>query len=283
MSKKETNDLVENAIQTPITKKDVRRSWFYYYLVAEMGISYERLQALGFTTSMIPILRKLYPDKEDFAEALQRHLVFYNTEAVFGAPINGMVIAMEEQKSKGEPIDGEGITGMKTGLMGPLAGIGDSIDWATLKPIIFGLGASLSATGNIIGAFVLLLLPIIQIIIGLNLSVAGYEAGKASIQDLLHSGKIKQLITGASTMGLFMMGALSSTYIEATTPVTFSFGSGTEPFVLQDVLDGIIPGLLPLAVVLGIYWWLVKRNQNFAVIMLLIVAVALIGSFFGIL
>lgn len=283
MKKDDTNDVIEKAAHEPITRKDVRKSWFYYYLVAEMGISYERLQALGFTTSMIPILRKLYPDKKDFSEALQRHLIFYNTEAVFGSPINGMVIAMEEQKAKGEPIEGEAITGIKTGLMGPLAGIGDSIDWATLKPIIFGLGASLSVSGSIIGPFVMLLLPIIQIIIGLKLSVTGYEAGRASIKELLNSGKIKQLITGASTMGLFMMGALSSTYIDVSTPVTFSFSGDTEPFVLQEVLDGIIPGLLPLAVVLGIYWWLLKKNQNFAVIMLLIVAVALIGAFTGIL
>ncbi|WP_152657232.1 PTS system mannose/fructose/sorbose family transporter subunit IID [Oceanobacillus sp. CFH 90083] len=283
MKEKEAQDLIREASHTPITRKDVRKSWFYYYLFAEMGISYERLQALGFTTSMVPILRKLYPNKKDFAEALQRHLIFYNTEAVFGAPINGVVIAMEEQKAKGEPIEGNGITGMKTGLMGPLAGIGDSIDWATLKPIIFGLGASLSAAGNILGAFILLLLPLIQIIIGLNLSVAGYETGKASIKDLLQSGKIKQLITSASTLGLFMMGALSSTYVAVSTPIQFSFGSETEPFVLQEVLDSIVPGLLPLAVVLGIYWWLLKKNQNFAVIMLLIIAVALIGAITGIL
>ena len=282
MNNDETNDLIEKAAHTPITKKDVRKSWFYYYLVAEMGISYERLQALGFATSMIPILRKLYPDKVDFADALQRHLIFYNTEVVFGSPINGMVIAMEEQKAQGEPVEGEAITGIKTGLMGPLAGIGDSFDWAILKPIIFGLGASLSATGSILGAFVMLLLPIIQIMIGLKLSVTGYEAGRASIKELLQSGKIKQLITGASTMGLFMMGALSSTYVEVSTPISFSFSGDTEPFVLQDVLDGIIPGLLPLAVVLGIYWWLLKKNQNFAVIMLLLIGISLFGAFFGI-
>lgn len=80
-----------------------------------------------------------------------------------------------------------------------------------------------------------------------------------------------------------MMGALSSTYVEVSTPIQFSFGSETEPFVLQEVLDSIVPGLLPLAVVLGIYWWLLKKNQNFAIIMLLIIAVALIGAITGIL
>src|SRR5690606_22185776 len=109
---------------------------------------------------------------------------------------------------------------------------------------------------NVIGAFVLLLLPLIQIIVGSKLSVYGYKAGRASIRGLLNSGRIKELITGASTLGVFMMGALSSTYVKVSTPLKFNFGSGNEPFVLQKILDGIVPGLLPLAAVMGIYWWL---------------------------
>lgn len=276
---------MENITQNKklITEKDVRNSWLTYYMFAETGISYERLQALGFTTGMIPILKKLYPDKEDLSEALERHLVFYNTEAVFGSAINGITIAMEEQKAQGEPVTGEAITGIKTGLMGPMAGIGDSIDWATFKPIIFALGASLSANGNIIGAFVLLILPIIQILIGRKLSVYGYRMGRESIKELLHSGRINELIIGASTLGLFMMGALSSTYVKITTPVKINFGSGNEPFVLQHIIDSIIPGLLPLLAVWGIFWWLRKKNQNIGVIMLIIIAISLGGSFLGIL
>ncbi|AHF75182.1 PTS system mannose/fructose/sorbose family IID component [Sodalis praecaptivus] len=265
-----------------ITEKDVKNSWLYYYIVAEMGISYERLQALGFTTGILPILQKLYPDPEDLKLAIKRHLVFYNTEAVFGAPINGIVIAMEEQKAKGADIDDDTITGIKTGLMGPMAGIGDSIDWATLKPIIFGLAVTLSANGSILGAFFLLLLPIIQIVVGRKLAAYGYRAGQASIREILQSGHIRMLITGASTLGLFMMGALSSTYVKLSTPLQFSFGEQNKPFVLQQVIDNIVPGILPLLAVFGIYWWLVKRNQNFTIIMILIVAISIIGALLGI-
>ena len=108
--------------------------------------------------------------------------------------------------------------------MGPLAGIGDSIDWATLKPIIFALAATLSATGSPVGCFVLLALPVIQIAIGLNLSVYGYKTGRSSIREILNSGHIKELILGASTLGLFMMGALSSTYVKLSTPFVINFG-----------------------------------------------------------
>jgi len=265
-----------------ITEKDVKNSWLYYYIVAEMGISYERLQALGFVTAILPILQKLYPEKEDLKQAIKRHLVFYNTEAVYGAPINGIVIAMEEQKARGADIDDDTITGIKTGLMGPMAGIGDSIDWATLKPIIFGLAVTLSTNGSILGAFFLLMLPLIQIIVGRNLAAYGYRAGQASIREILQSGHIRTLINGASTLGLFMMGALSSTYVKLSTPLQFSFGAQNKPFILQQVIDNIVPGILPLLAVFGIYWWLLKRNQNFTIIMVLIIAVSIFGALFGI-
>ncbi len=274
---------MENEEKKLITVRDVRSHWLRYYMTCEMGISYERLQAVGLCSALVPVLKKLYPDKKDLSKALQRHLVFYNTEAVFGSLINGIVIAMEEQKANGEPIEDETITSLKTGLMGPLAGIGDSIDWATLKPIIFALAATLSATGNPIGCFVLLALPVIQIAIGLNLSVYGYKAGRSSIRDILNSGRIKELILGASTLGLFMMGALSSTYVKLATPVVINFGKGNEPFILQNVIDGIVPGLLPLAAVLGIYWWLNNKNQKMIMIMLIILAVSLIGAVTGLL
>ena len=150
-----------------------------------------------------------------------------------------------------------------------------------MKPIIFALAATLSASGNPIGAFVLLLLPIVQVIVGRTLAGIGYKAGRESITEMLASGRIQQLITGAKTMGLFMMGALSSTYIAVKTPIKINFGSGNTTFVLQKVFDSIAPGLLSLAVVMFIYWWLNKRSQNLSIVVLLIVAIALLGAFTG--
>ena len=228
--------------------------------------------------------KKLYPKKEEMAAALERHLLFYNTEAVFGSVINGIVIALEEQRANGAPIEEDTITAVKSGLMGPMAGIGDSLDWATFKPIIFSLAASLSATGSPIGCFVLLLLPIIQMIIGCKLSVTGYKEGRKSVTNLLSSGKINDLLISASTLGLFMMGALSSTYVKLSTPLEFHFGAGDNaPFVLQSIFDGIIPGLLPLLAVLGIYWWLTHKNQNMIQIVILILVISIGGAFIGLL
>ena len=107
--------------------------------------------------------------------------------------------------------------------------------------------------------------------------------GKASIREILSSGRIKELINGASTLGLFMMGALSSSYVSLTSPLEFTFGKGNEPFIVQNIIDSIVPGLLPLLAVLGIYWWLNKRNQNMVAIMGLILAISLLGAITGIL
>ncbi|MGH2162296.1 PTS system mannose/fructose/sorbose family transporter subunit IID, partial [Enterococcus faecalis] len=72
-------------------------------------------------------------------EALERHLNFFNTEATVGASIQAIAIAMEEEKSNAAAISDTAITSIKTGLMGPLAAIGDSIIWAALMPLIISI------------------------------------------------------------------------------------------------------------------------------------------------
>lgn len=131
------HELVERARESgALTKADITKAWFIYWLGAEVSSSYERLQSLIFCASMTPIIKKLYPQKEEQVEALKRHLNFFNSEQTFGAVIQGISIAMEEQKTRGEAINDASITGIKTGLMGPLAGMGDSIIWAAVMPAV---------------------------------------------------------------------------------------------------------------------------------------------------
>lgn len=134
------HELVERARESgTLTKADITKAWFIYWLGAEVSSSYERLQSLIFCASMTPIIKKLYPQKEEQVEALKRHLNFFNSEQTFGAVIQGISIAMEEQKTRGEPISDASITGIKTGLMGPLAGMGDSIIWAAVMPLLIAI------------------------------------------------------------------------------------------------------------------------------------------------
>lgn len=277
-----TKENIINDKNQLVDKKLVQKTWFRYWLSAEMSNSYERLQSLSFCYSMIPVLKKLYPEENDLKEALQRHLNFFNTEPTWGAPILGISIAMEEEKSLTKEIPGEAITALKTGLMGPLAGIGDTIDWGTLKTIIYGIAVTFASTGNILGAFIPVLFTVLTFIIGSCLTRFGYTTGKNSVKSILQQGWIKELIFGTSILGLFMMGALTSNFVKITTPLTFAIADG-QNIVVQDILNSIAPGILPLCVVFGIYYFLTKGKVNYGLLAIGIVIVCLLCSLLGIL
>lgn len=257
------HELVERARESgALTKADITKAWFIYWLGAEVSSSYERLQSLIFCASMTPIIKKLYPQKEEQVEALKRHLNFFNSEQTFGAVIQGISIAMEEQKTRGEAINDASITGIKTGLMGPLAGMGDSIIWAAVMPLI--------------------LYPAITLAISYGMVHKGYTLGRDSIISLLQGGRIKELIYGANVLGLIMMGALSASFVKITSPLKISALKGSE-VVVQQILDSIAPGLLPLAAVFAIYFYLVKKGPRYTTILLSIVALSVVCSLLGVL
>jgi len=115
----------EVSLEKKLTKKDIARVWRRWVFFAQSNYSYERLQGPGFLYAMSPVIRKLYKDdKEEYIAACKRHMEFFNTEPYLGVAIHGMVVAMEEQRANGIPITDEAINGIKTGLMGPIAGVG---------------------------------------------------------------------------------------------------------------------------------------------------------------
>ncbi|MBU2702737.1 D-glucosaminate-specific PTS system IID component [Sporomusaceae bacterium BoRhaA] len=266
-----------------VTKRDVTKVWFIYYLGAELSNSYERLQSLIFCASMIPVLKKLYTTKEALSEALQRHLNFFNTEGIVGSIIHGITIAMEEQKAKEEDVPDAAITGIKTGLMGPLAGIGDAVVWGAIMPLIIAVFLPLAMNGNPMGGIMpLVAYTGVTLAISYMLCHKGYTLGKESIIGLLQDGRIKELITGASVLGLFMMGALSASYIKIATPLKISLLEGS-PIVIQEVLDSMAPGLLPLLAVFGIYAYLKHKGPRYNRILVTIILISVVCSLLGIL
>lgn len=134
-----------------LNKQDLRRCWRSWMMYNLSSMSFERLESYGFCLSMMPALKKLYPEKQQRIEAIRRHTSFYNTEPQLGAIVNGMVIGLEEKRANGEPIDGETINTLKVGLMGPVAGIGDSMVPGMLLPILLSIGMALAAGGSVIG------------------------------------------------------------------------------------------------------------------------------------
>ena len=179
----------EQMKKVELSKKDVVRSFWRWTFFSHANYNYERLAGTGFCHAMAPIIEKLYKDNpEEYKAAVQRHMVFYNTEPHFGGVINGMVIAMEEERANGAEISDEAINGIKTGLMGPFAGIGDTLWQGTLTPILLSIGISLASNGSLAGPIVYTIL-MMGIMLGLAYFVwmRGYTAGKEGLQKILES------------------------------------------------------------------------------------------------
>lgn len=270
--------------QKKLTKKEISKTFWIYQLGCELSNSYERLQSLIFCASMIPAIKKLYADNEDEQrEALKRHLAFFNTEGTIGASIQGISLAMEEERANGADIGDSAITSIKTGLMGPLAGIGDSIVWAAIMPLIISIFIPIAKNGSIMGGLgPLVIYTILTMYISWGLINKSYTLGRNSIMALLKDGKIKQVIYGANVLGMMMMGALSASYVNIASPMKFHV-SGGATIVVQDILDQIMRGILPLTAVFLIYFYMVKKGPRYGIIIGTIVAVSIIGSFLGLL
>ena len=205
-----------------LTKKDIRSTyWRSTFLLG--SFNFERMQAMGFCVSMIPTIKRLYSKKEDQAAALKRHLEFFNTQPWVASPIIGVTAAMEQERANGaKDIDDSAISGVKVGLMGPLAGVGDPIFWGTLRPVLAALGAGLAITGSLLGPLLFF--------IGINLCRAltrwygfkyGYEKGTEIVNDM-GGGRLQKLTQGASILGLFVMGSLVSKWTSINIPLELS-------------------------------------------------------------
>ncbi|MFR3770570.1 PTS system mannose/fructose/sorbose family transporter subunit IID [Collinsella stercoris] len=272
---------VQTADERKLTKKDLTRVAIRS-LGMEWDWNYERQMNMAFCYSMLPVIKKLYPTKEEQTEAMQRHLEFFNTTPHLSTLILGITAAMEEQNANDPEFETESINNVKVSLMGPLAGIGDSFIWGTLRIIATGLGVSLAAQGNILGPLLFLLLFNIPAQ-GLRfyLMHAGYKLGSGFLAKVQESGLMEILTYGASILGLMVIGGMTAENVAITVPLVI--GSGDAATTLGDICNTIMPGLLPLAFTLLMYWLVSKKNVKTTTLLVALVVVGLAGSFFGIL
>lgn len=245
----------------------------------EYSWNYPRQMHLAFCMMIEKCLRKIYKDDpEGYAAALTRHVAFFNITPQLAPFVGGIAVSMEEKVATGE-LEGTAVDSVKAALMGPLSGIGDSIFLGCIRVIAVAVGASLAATGNVLGPilyFLIYNIPAFLVrIFGARL---GYDLGFSFLTNAQKSGLMDKIMYAAGIVGTMVIGAMSSDMFWATLPT--KIGSGDSATTLQEILDGIMPGMLGIAA-LGIYYWLLKKKVNPMILIIGTMILGIAGAFFG--
>lgn len=244
--------------------------------------SYTKQQAVTYSWVLEPFLEQIYgKNTPEFYDAMLRHQTFFNTTPMMAPFIQGMNISMERQnkESKGK-FDTSSITAIKSALMGPFAGLGDTIQQAALRIIATGIAIGFCQKGMLLGPILFLLIyNIPNFLIRWFGGKYGYDLGEGFIAKAMKNGIFKTVTKAVSVLGLMMIGAMSAQYVSFTS--TFQTKMAGQVFKLQTVLDQILPGLLPLTLVLCCFAYLRKKNRPGTVLIaILVLAIAL--TFLGV-
>lgn len=271
------------SIKEGLTKKELWSIYLRYQIMVEAAMSYEKMHGASWAWSYIPLAKKYYSDDKDkMSRLFTRHSVFYNTEPQTGQLVNGVVASLEEQLALGnENVDENMPVSIKASLMGPLAGIGDSLVQGILIPTLLSIGMGLAAGGNPLGPiFYILSYGIIVTGITIFAFDRGYKFGVSAIESIV--GETAQRLTNAlNIFGIIIVGGLSATTIAATTKIEIPLAGETQP--LQTVFDGIFPNLIPLIFVL-LAWYLISiKKMSATKVLLILLVIVSIAVPFGIL
>lgn len=262
------DDLVKSALN--IGALGMEFSWTY---VNQMG--------LAFGLMVKKMLKKIWhDDPAGYAAALERHTAFFNITVALAPFVGGIAMSMEERIKAGD-LPPESVNDVKAALMGPLSGVGDAIFLTTIRVVAAGIAVSMAAEGNPLGPILFLLIfNVPQYILRVWGIVKGYELGVGLLDAASESGIMDKLIKGAGIVGMMVVGSMTCSMFWATLAV--SFGSGEEVTMLQDVLDGIMPGMFGLGC-MGIYYWLLGKKIHPSFLILGTMLVGVIGVYLGIL
>lgn len=280
------NEVAKTEKKRMIPKRALIKSWLNWENWVQTCYNYERMMGQSVVMAFLPIVKHLYPNnKEKQIDLLTRESEFFNVQIEFGSCIIGLAISMEEDKAQGENVPNELITNLKTSLMGPLAGVGDTIYQGVLIPILLALCIDITqaGSGNIWGAILYAAL-----MVGISYGFSywnfsfGYNAGGEAIMDFLEKGILNKLIKAASIMGCMVMGGLIVNYVGIKCGLVFN-ASGTEFNLQESLFDAVLPNILPLGATLGIYWLMSYKKWTSIKIILLIVVISIIGGATGIL
>ncbi len=259
-------------------RKACFRNWIYGNLTC---FSQEHMQTFGYLWAMLPIVDDLYDTDEQKVEALRTYTTFFNTEPQIGTMVVGLTVGLEEAKANGEPMDAETINGIRAGLMGPLAGLGDSIIVGTFIPILLGIALGLSTGGNPMGPIFYIVAWNVLMYFGMKFAFdQGYTLGGSAVEALV--GPQSAALRGSIVMvGTMVIGAVAATWMSITTSFELVFGPDSS-FVLQNTLDAIMPKCLNFFFVWLCWWLMTKKKISPTLVMLILVVVAFVGVLLGV-
>lgn len=259
--------------------KKMCRSMFWRTMTLSSTYNYETMQALGFMYAMMPAINRFYKTEEERTAALKRHNELFNTTPTMGGIITGLAASMEKEASETKEFDTSSISAIKIALMGPFAGIGDSLFWGSLRVISLGVGIGIAQSGSILGAILhLLIFNVPAHLIRYYGVFLGYELGGSFMKTASESGIMGKITKGAGIVGLMTVGAMACTMTSFKLEKVFTI-QGSE-LALQSVLDSIFPNLLPLLLTFVCYK-AIKKNVNPAILMFLLLVFGVAGKYLG--
>ncbi len=271
---KELNQPENGKKLTTHERKDMFRRWIFN---AGLGYNFETQQAPAVAFSMRKALRKIYPNDDEYIEAMDNHYKYFNANPLMANIILGATLAMEEKdgiKAK------DAVQSLKTSLMGPFSGVGDSVFWILIPTIMGSIAGYMALQGNAVGAILWMLLQLSFYWLKMRFFKTGYDSGTKLITSL--GEKINIFTDAISVMGLMVVGSLIPTVVKVYTPLKFRTGK-VMLSIQSGFLDKIMPALLPVAVTGLVYWLLGRKKWTPTKIILLIIVICLAGAATGIL
>lgn len=265
-----------------LSKKALLKSfhnWYYGHLTC---FSQEHMQTFGYLCAMLPLVEELYDDEDKKAEAMNTYTAFFNTEPQLGSVVVGITAGLEEARANEEDgVDDETINGLRAGLMGPVAGIGDSLVVGTVIPILLGIALGMSTGGSPLGAIFYIIAWNLFAYFGMRfLYFKGYQLGGKAVEFLI-GAQGEAIRDSVSVLGGMVIGAVAATWVSVTTSFKLYNDAGEAYLVLQDKFNEVLPGSLTAAFVMLCWYLMAKKKMSPVKVMLLLVVVAFVGVLVG--
>lgn len=273
----------ENRVE--LTRQDLNKSYLLWISMVQATYNYERMQAPGFLSSMIPAIERFYPnkekDQEERAAAARRHMEFFNTEPwLVGPGIVGLTLSLEEERANGVEVTDDEINGVKTSLMGPCAGVGDTLRQSTLIPIIGSICISIGQSGSFFGPLLYMALTL-----GINYGISywlfnfAYKKGKEGVAALFASGALEKIMTVATSLGAICLGGMASSNVKLASSMVIQLGENA--LEVQSLFDRITLNLLPLGIVFLAYYLITKKQVSSLKVIVLLAVIATVLVLIG--